>query len=95
VYVAAIIVIIITIFEEVTKTIGLISLVIASIKIFKTSQNVRVLEVYYINSTRKQQYWNLMKVIIFNLFFGHLIAGVLIGISELNPGQNWITHHRL
>lgn len=95
VYVAAIVVIFITLFQEVTKTIGLISLAIASIKIFKTSQNVRVLEVYYINSTRKQQYWNLVKVIIFNLFFGHLIAGILIGISDFNTGYNWITHHRL
>jgi hypothetical protein len=76
-------------------TIGMISLVIAFIKVLKTSQNVRVLEVYYINSTRRQQYWNLIKVIIFNLFFGHLIAGILVGISEFDPGHNWVTDHKL
>jgi hypothetical protein len=59
----------------------MVSLLIAFIKVLKTSQNVKILEVYYINSTKKQQYWNLVKVIIFNLFFGHLVAGFLIGMS--------------
>jgi hypothetical protein len=95
IYVSAITIILITLITKVTKTIGIISLAIAFIKVYKTSENMKVLEVFYINSTRKQQYWNLIKVVIFNMFFGHLIAGILIGISDFNGSNNWISYHHL
>jgi hypothetical protein len=30
---------------------------------------------------RKQQYWDLIKVIIFELFFGHFISGLLLAMA--------------
>jgi len=52
--------------------------------------NIRILELLFINSMRKYYLWNLAKVVIFNIFFGHAIATILIAIAKINPEFNWI-----
>jgi hypothetical protein len=36
-----------------------------------------------------------VKVILFNLLFGHFISGILMGMAQINQENNWIRTHNL
>jgi hypothetical protein len=65
IYLTAIFAILISMLYPLDHSVGIFSFVIASLKLFKIPQNIKVLEIHYINSVRKQQYWDLVKVILF------------------------------
>lgn len=64
-YLSAICMIFITITNPLNDAIGILAFVIATVKLFKIPVNLRVLDLFYIDSQTKQAYWNLAKVIIF------------------------------
>lgn len=47
------------------------------------------LEVYFVKNYYTQQYWSLMKVVLFNFCFAHILAIFLTAIANLNPVTNW------
>ncbi len=49
-----------------------------------------MLEILFIDSIKKFYLWNLIRVIIFNIIFAHIIATALLAISRINPDENWI-----
>lgn len=51
------------------------------IKLFSLFGNLRVVETNFMNSSKKQRYWNLIKVAIFNVFFAHFIASIFLAMS--------------
>jgi hypothetical protein len=65
------------------STIGIISFFSAFLKLFLIRSNLKILELLYINSRRKFYMWNLAKIIIFNIIFGHFISTCLLGISKI------------
>lgn len=75
--------------------ISVAAFLIAAIKLFKIPINLQVLDMHYINSNRKQMYWNLVKVIIFEVVFMHFIAGLLLAMSAFDNEKNWLIVHGL
>ena len=47
------------------------------------------LEVSFIKNYYNEQYWSLVKVVLFNFCFAHILAIFLSAMAELNPGDNW------
>lgn len=64
-YLSAIVMIFLTITNPINEAIGILAFIIATIKLFKIPVNLKVLDLFYIDSQTKQAYWNLAKVIIF------------------------------
>lgn len=64
-YLSAIFMIFLTITNPINESIGILAFIIATVKLFKIPVNLRVLDLFYIDSQTKQAYWNLAKVIIF------------------------------
>jgi hypothetical protein len=59
------------------------------------SEQVRELEDQFLTATYVHKYWNLLKVILKNLFVCHLLACCLIGLSFISKEQNWMTPNGL
>lgn len=57
--------IILSIIYPLSFSISVVAFLVATIKLFKIPINLKVLDMHYINSQRKQSYWNLAKIIIF------------------------------
>lgn len=72
------------------STIGIISFFSAFLKLFLIRTNLKILELLYINSRKKFYMWNLAKIIIFNIIFGHFISTCLLGIAKIESENNWI-----
>lgn len=72
------------------NAVGIIFFCASLAKMYLIRSNIRILELLFINSMRKYYLWNLAKVVIFNIFFGHAIATILIAIAKINPEFNWI-----
>jgi hypothetical protein len=86
--------ILLTIIYPLNYGINVASFMVATIKLFKIPMNLKVLDLHYINSHRKQCYWNLIKVIIFELIFMHFVAAILLAMSSLNA-HNWLVAHKI
>lgn len=87
--VASIVIQIVTLFLPKSEVVGVIFFIISMIKLPKLSSNFRKIEVYYIDSQKKMQYWSLMKVVLFNIFFAHFVASILLAMSLIDD-NNWI-----
>jgi hypothetical protein len=87
--------IILTIIYPENYLINVIAFLVATVKLFKIPINLKVLDLHYINSHTKQSYWDLAKVIIFELFFMHFVSGILLGMTVLDEEINWLIVHNL
>ena len=38
-----------------------------------------------------EQYWSLVKILVANFAFAHIICLLLNAIAQMNPGANWMT----
>ena len=70
---------------------GIVFFFSSFLELFVVNENLKILELLFINSIRKFYIWNLMRVVIFDIIFGHLIAVALLAISNINPDSNWVT----
>jgi hypothetical protein len=48
------------------------------------------LELLFINSIKKFYIWNLFRVVIFDIIFGHIIATALLATAKINADNNWV-----
>ena len=71
-------------------TVGIISFFSAMFKLFYIRENIKTIELLYINSRRKFYMWNLGKIIFFNIIFGHFISTCLLAISKADKENNWV-----
>jgi hypothetical protein len=88
-YASAICMILLTIIDPTNYSINVVAFFVATIKLFKIPINLKVLDLHYIDSHRKQCYWNLIKIIIFQLIFMHFVAAVLLAMLSLHH-HNWL-----
>ncbi len=58
--------------------------IISLIKLFSLYENLRTFEITFINSPKKEQYFNLLKVALFNIFFAHFVASMLLAMSLID-----------
>lgn len=42
-----------------------------------------------INNAKKERYWNLLKVLAFNLFFAHFMASIFLAMLKIDNSRNW------
>lgn len=47
------------------------------------------LEAYFIKNYYNDQYWSLLKVVLFNFCFAHILAVILTSMANLNQSTNW------
>lgn len=50
---------------------------------------IEKLEVLFIKNYYNEQYWSLIKVVLFNFCFAHTLAIFLSAMANLNPQENW------
>lgn len=43
-------------------------------------------------STRMDQYYKLVHLIIFNLVFAHFVATMFLALAGMNSADNWLIH---
>lgn len=55
--------------------------IVSLLKLFTLYDNLRTFETTYINSFRREQYFNLLKVALFNIFFAHFVCSMLLAMS--------------
>ena len=60
------------------------------IKIKSAIQKVHILEIILIKNCYKEQYWELVKVFIFNYMIAHMVALILILVSKIDANKNWL-----
>ena len=53
------------------------------------------LEVILIETTYKERYWELIKIIFFNFCYAHFIALLLTFMADVDPTDNWMTAKNL
>lgn len=59
------------------------------LKISDCLEKIEKLEVFFIENYYNEQYWSLFKVFLFNFCFAHMLAILLVAMSNLNPDKNW------
>ena len=59
------------------------------LKISDCMEKIEKLEVFFIENYYNEQYWSLFKVFLFNFCFAHMLAILLVAMSNLNPDKNW------
>jgi hypothetical protein len=79
-----IIILVLALVESNYSGLGVALFLISVLKILTLYENLRVIELNFINSFQKGQLFNLSKVIIFNIFFAHFIASILFAMSKLD-----------
>jgi len=72
------------------QAIGIILCFAVFFKLLTTTKNIRQLEQIFFSSSRSYYIWNLVKLLIFNIFFGHTVSTIFLAIARINSNQNWI-----
>lgn len=65
--------------------------VLILLKIPQCIDKMEKLEVYFIKNLYNEQYWSLVKILLFNFSFAHIISILLTAMAYLSPGDNWMT----
>ena len=58
-------------------------------KIPQSLEKLDKLEVSFIKNYYNEQYWSLVKVVLFNFCFAHVLAIFLSAMAQLDPADNW------
>jgi hypothetical protein len=58
-------------------------------KIPQCLEKLDKLEVSFIKNYYNEQYWSLVKVVLFNFCFAHILAVFLSAMAQINPTDNW------
>ena len=74
---------------------GLAIFIVSMIKLVTLYENLRVIETTFVNSFKKEQYWNLIKVILFNIFFAHFLASLLHAMTKIDENDNWLVSNSI
>lgn len=65
------------------------------VKLGDFKRNIEKLEYNFINSFYREHYWGIFHIILCNFMFAHMIAIILVLISELDPVNNWVLRANL
>jgi hypothetical protein len=63
---------------------GVATFIISFMKLFTLYENLKLIEGNFINSFKKEQLFNLLKVGVFNIFFAHFVATILFAMSKID-----------
>lgn len=58
-------------------------------KLPQCMEKMEKLEVSFIKNYHYEQYWSLIKVVLFNFCFAHILAIFLTAMANINPTDNW------
>jgi len=73
-----------------SQSVGIVMFISCLPKVYYLQVNFNILELLNINTIRKAQYWGVTKLIVFNIFFAHFIASILLAITYIQPSNNWL-----
>lgn len=51
---------------------------------------MQLIEDYLIDNSTKRKYWDLSIVVLFNIYFSHVITSFLFAISFFDRSENWM-----
>ena len=60
------------------------------IRIAISSSNLTLFRTTFINSLKKDQYYKLFQVILFNFIFAHFVASILFAMTMIDENENWM-----
>lgn len=63
---------------------GLALFICSVLKILLCSKNLTYFQIIFLNSFKKEKYYKLFKVILFNIIFAHFIASMLLAMAAIN-----------
>jgi hypothetical protein len=72
------------------ETVGIIFFFSSFLKLVLINSNLKILELRFVDSIKKFYLWNLLRIIIFNIIFAHIISIALLAASKINPETNWV-----
>lgn len=76
---------------------GVAQFIFSLIKMVYLSQIVKIVEGYFINSKKKENFWSLIKVVVFNIFFAHFLGCLLLAVLQLDDtpdnSNNWLNKY--
>lgn len=72
-----------------SQPLSIVLFVISIVKLFSLYENLRMFETTFINSFKKEQYFNLLKVALFNILFAHFVCSMLLAMSLIDSEKNW------
>lgn len=73
------------------ETVGIIFFFSSFLKLALIKSNLKILELRFVDSIKKFYIWNLLRIIIFDIIFAHIISTALLAAARINPDANWVT----
>ncbi len=65
------------------------------VRIVTLNENLTLFRTTFINSYKKDQYYKLLKLMIFNILFAHFVACILLAMAMIDSTQNWMIFKNL
>jgi hypothetical protein len=70
--------------------VGICAFIISTASFSVLERNVKMIEIAYINTVRKKQYWDLMKILFFNIWSIQIFVAIMTSMVHYDPYYNWI-----
>jgi len=70
--------------------VGIFYLISSLLKLLVIGKDLSLLELIFVNSSKRYYVWNLSKVLIFNFVFAHIVTIILLSIRFINEDRNWV-----
>lgn len=72
-----------------SEALGIIFFVLCIIKIYYLTGSLFKVQILLVNTLKKERYWNLAKVLVFNLLYAHFLASIFLAMIRMNTDDNW------
>ncbi len=58
--------------------------IVSALKLLFIGFNLFKLEIMFVNTPKRERYWNLLKVFILNILFAHFLAPIFLALLKYN-----------
>ncbi len=72
-----------------SEAVGIVLFVLTSLKLIPSHERVLKLEKYYVHTYRQEEIWIFCRIMLFTIFVGHIVAGLLLVIAN-SENENWL-----
>ena len=64
-----------------SPAIGITCFLVSILSVPVLTRNLEIIETIFVNNFKKRQYFNMLKILLFNLFFAQFVSAMLISLS--------------
>jgi hypothetical protein len=70
--------------------VGICAFLVSTASFSVLERNVKMIEIVYISTARKKQYWDLLKILFFNIWSIQIFVAIMTSMVHFDPYYNWI-----